>query len=351
MPKSFLLGNRAFEENAEPFTIAEVGINHNGSVALAKQLIDVAKEVGVDAVKFQTFKAAEFCSNKEQMFTYKSQGKTVTESMLEMFKRYEFSPSQWREIYDYCGERQIEFLSTPQNISDLEILMGLGVRAIKIGSDDFNNLPLLQEYRKTNLPIILSCGMADLGEIYRSLEVIGALDGYPLALLYCTSQYPTPPSDVNLRKLAVLRTAFPDVVLGFSDHTEGSTAAIASVVYGAKIFEKHFTLSHDLPGPDHWFSANPDGLRHWQNGIQEAWAMQGSSCFRPPENERKMRDIARRSVVALRDIAPGEMFSHLNVGLKRPGTGLPPASLDVFIGQPSRGAIRGGHQLKITDIG
>jgi N,N'-diacetyllegionaminate synthase len=182
-----------------PFIIAEVGINHNGELDKAYAMIKVAKEAGASAVKFQTFKAEEFIGDSSLTFTYQSQGEEITESMLEMFKRYEFTRDAWFKIKQRCDEEEILFLSTPQNRSDLDLLLEVGITAIKVGSDDFTNFPLLKSYAQTKLPMIISCGMSDLAEVYKALETIGSLDGYSTVLLLCTSQYPTPPEDVNLR--------------------------------------------------------------------------------------------------------------------------------------------------------
>ena len=346
----FQIGANAIGSDAAPYCIAEVGLNHNGDLQLAKKMIDVAKEVGADAVKFQTFKAEEFCGDVEQLFTYKSQGQSVTESMLAMFKRYEFPEHYWQEIKNYCNAVGIEFFSTPQNRSDLDLLMKVGVPAVKVGSDDFTNLPLLRSYAETNLPLILSCGMSDLAEVHQALEAVGWFDGYPVSLLLCTSQYPTPPQDVNIVKIKTLQNAFPGLIVGFSDHTTGAQAAALAVACGAKIFEKHFTLSHDLPGPDHWFSEDPKGLAGWIQGIKTAHVLMGSPFIRPTESERDMRLIARRSVVALTDIKQGQTLNKDNTGLRRPGSGLSPEMLNQVLGMRSTRDIGKGDRLRIGDM-
>jgi N,N'-diacetyllegionaminate synthase len=334
-----------------PFIIAEVGINHNGMMEKAIEMIRVAKAAGADAVKFQTFKADEFVGDPLQMFTYRSRGKDVTESMLAMFKRYELPREAWTVINAECHRQGITFLSTPQNRSDLDLLRELGVTAVKIGSDDFTNLPLIRSYAETGLPMILSCGMADLAEVHQALDAAGAYDGYPLALLLCTSQYPTPPCDVNLRKLGTLQAAFPGLVTGFSDHTRGSLASSLAVAMGAVIFEKHFTLDNDLPGPDHWFSENPQSLTQWVASIREATVMLGSAVVRPTAPELEMRKLARRSLVALASIAKGETFSSNNVGIRRPGNGLSPTFLNQVIGAAAVRDIPAGAVLNLGDIG
>jgi N,N'-diacetyllegionaminate synthase len=317
---------------------------------VAKRMIEVAKEAGADAVKFQTFKAEEFCGDPEQTFTYQSRGQSVTESMLAMFKRYEFAPEQWPEIKTHCDAVGITFFSTPQNRSDLDLLMSIGVPAIKVGSDDFTNLPMLRSYAQENLPLILSCGMSDLAEIHQALEAVRWFEGKPVALLLCTSQYPTPPQDVNIRKLTTLQQAFPGLLVGFSDHTQGPLAASLAVALGARIFEKHFTLDPDLPGPDHWFSEGPGGLSEWIAAIRTADILQGSPIVRPTQAEQKMRILARRSVVALREIAPSDVLDERNIGIRRPGGGLPPSMIDELYGLTATRAIPRGHCLSLKDV-
>lgn len=319
------IGNRLVGEGCEPFIIAEVGINHNGDLEKAYEMIRVAKESGADAVKFQTFKAKEFIADPKLSFTYRSQGKEVTESMLEMFQRYEFSEDAWPLIKSKCEKEGIIFLSTPQNRTDLDILLEVGVPAIKVGSDDFTNTVLLKDYARTGLPMIVSCGMADMEEIKQSLETIGAPGGYPVVLMLCTSEYPTPTESVNILRLKALSGAFPGIVLGFSDHTMGFLAASLAVVLGASVFEKHFTLSHDLPGPDHWFSENPEGLNRWVSSVKEASVMAGSGIVKPTPEELLNKKGFRRFVVAAKDMKKGEIFSMDNLIMKRMsgGDGMP----------------------------
>lgn len=348
--RPFAIAGRSIGPHMPPYCIAEVGINHNGDLALARRMLEVAKEAGADAVKFQTFKAEEFCGDPEQLFTYQSQGKSVTESMLAMFKRYEFAPAQWREIKAHSDAVGINFFSTPQNRSDLDLLLSIGVPAIKVGSDDFTNLPLLRSYATENLPLILSCGMSDLAEVHQALETVGWFEGYPLAMLLCTSQYPTPPEDVNIAKLTTLQQAFPGLLVGFSDHTQGPLAAALAVARGARVFEKHFTLYHDLPGPDHWFSEDPKGLAAWIKAIHSSDLMLGSSFVRPTQAEHGMKGVARRSIVALHDIASGEYFNDHNLGLRRPGGGMPPVMIHQVFDLKAARDIRRGHKLALGDI-
>lgn len=348
---SFTIAGREVGPGTQPYVILEAGINHNGDLELARQMIRAAKAAGADAIKFQTFKAEEFVASSNQMFTYKSQGVEVTESMLEMFQRVEFSPNEWRQVKSMCEDGGILFLSTPQNVSDMEFLVeDLDVPALKVGSDDFTNLPLLQRYAQTGLPLILSCGMADLGEVHDALAQTEALETGQVLLMLCTSQYPTPPTDANILKLNTLAGAFPGLPLGFSDHTQGPTAAVLALACGAVAFEKHFTLSHDLPGPDHWFSETPQSGADWVSAIRTAHLQLGSGRMVPTKAEVEMRVLARRSLTALRDIPEGAPFDDENTGSMRPGDGLPPKHLPDFLGKTARHGILRGHQLDFGDI-
>lgn len=344
------IADRFIGRGCQPFIIAEVGINHNGELEKALAMIELAKEGGADAVKFQTFRAKDFVADPNVTYTYKSQGKEITESMLEMFERYEFAGDQWFLIKNKCDEQGIMFLSTPQNRADLNLLIDIGIPAIKVGSDDFTNLHLLKSYAKTGLPMIISCGMADLAEVYQALAAVGSLDGYPTVLMLCTSEYPTPPEDVNLLKLKTLGSAFPMVILGFSDHTQGPLASSLAGALGAAVFEKHFTLDHNLPGPDHWFSEDPKGLLEWISAIRKSFIMLGSDIVRPTYKEKDMRRLARRSIVALTDIEPGETLTMQNLGLKRPGDGLPVAFYEQLLGMKTSKKIKRGDLLKLGDF-
>ena len=328
------IGEKKIVRGGDPFIIAEAGINHNGSLDLAFKMIAAAKEAGADCVKFQTFKANEFVGDPGQMYTYISQGKEITESMLEMFRRYEFNREEWFLIKQKCDEVGILFLSTPQNTTDLELLLELGVESIKVGSDDFTNIPLLREYAKTGLPIIVSCGMSDLAEVYEALEAIGTFDGYPTILLLCTSQYPTPPVDVNLNRLKTLMNTFQELIIGFSDHTQGVLASVIAVGLGAVVFEKHFTLDRDQAGPDHWFSEDPNGIKKWVDSIRTGYEMLGSSIVRPTLIELANKKEFQRIIVASRHLSKGEIIDEKSITMRRMvfSNGLPPRLAHVLIG-------------------
>jgi sialic acid synthase SpsE len=343
------ISNYIIDNNSEPFIIAEAGINHNGEIEKAFEMIEVAKNCGCNVIKFQTYKTEEFILDKSLTYTYLSQGKEITESQYDMFKRYEFSKYEWNKIKACCNKNNMMFLSTPQNISDLNLLLELGIPAIKVGSDDFNNISLLKQYKKTKLPIILSCGMSYLHEIHNVLNIFE--NNYPLILMLCTSQYPTPYKDVNIFKLQTLKEWFGHkVILGFSDHTQSSLSASMAVALGARVFEKHFTLSNALPGPDHWFSENPNGLMKWVNTIKGCYKILGSSEVKPTDKEKEMRKIARRSIVALKDISVGEKLTVDNIGLHRPGIGIPAEKYESLLGSFVLNKIHKGKLIEEDDF-
>jgi N,N'-diacetyllegionaminate synthase len=348
---AFNIANRRVGPGQSAFVILEAGINHNGDFTIAQEMVRTAKRAGADAIKFQTFKADEFVGNPDLMFTYQSQGQTVTESMLEMFRRYEFTREEWFELKRTCDKEGIIFLSTPQNLSDLELLLEIGVPALKVGSDDFTNLPLIKKYASTGLPLLVSCGMADLSEVHEALNASGAFDGASVLLMLCTSQYPTPPESANLMKLRTLAGAFPGLSLGFSDHTQGAYAAAIACGLGACAFEKHFTLDQGFPGPDHWFSENPVSATEWVVAIRTAEKLLGSPFVVPTGEERDMRRLARRSVTVIKDVVAGDIFNEENLGLRRPGDGLAPKMIEQIWGKSARVDLKQGAQIKFEDVG
>lgn len=304
--------------------IAEAGINHNGDVDIAKKMIDAVKNTEADCIKFQTFKAKEFITNPNLTYTYKSQGKKVTESQLEMFQRYEFSEKEWKKIISYCKKKKLIFATTAQNPSDLDFILSLtDLPFIKVGSDDLTNLDLLKYYAEKGRPMIISAGMAYASEIEDAVLTIKKAGNKDITVLHCISSYPTEAEEVNLKKIPLIRDSF-DVKVGFSDHTIGSAAAIGAVCLGATVIEKHFTLSHDLSGPDHWFSIDADELKKYIQDIRFIEKAIGSSVLVPTEKEEKMRKMARRSIVAKKKINIGEKFTNDKLEFKRPGIGISP---------------------------
>lgn len=342
--------NRYIGENEPCFIIAEAGINHNGDINIAKKMVDEAKESGVDAIKFQTFKAEEFISDKNETYTYKSQGEKITESMYGMFKRYEFTKEEWIEIAMHCKQKDIIFFSTPQNPSDLDFLMSIiDLPVIKVGADDLTNVELMSYYASKGKPMIISSGMAYISEIEDAVEAIRKEKNNEIIILHCVSSYPADAEEVNLRKINTIKQAF-EVVTGFSDHTVGTTAAIGAVALGAKIIEKHFTLDKNMPGPDHWFSSDVNEIKKLVNDIRYIEKSLGSSQVRPTEKEIKNRKVARRSIVALNDIEKGQLISKDCITYKRPGTGIQPKDVGYIIGRTARKRIRKDEIISLNDI-
>jgi N,N'-diacetyllegionaminate synthase len=348
--KKMKIGTRLIGTGEPVYIIAEIGINHNGDLQLAKRMIDAAQECGVNAVKFQIFKAEEFVSDPTITYTYSSQGREITESMLGMFKRYEFDEQDWKELFRYCSQKRIDCFATPQNPSDLDFLLSLAdVPVIKVGSDDLTNLALLDYYARKGKPLIISAGMAYISEIEDAVNTIHDAGNYDLAVLHCISIYPADAEDVHLQKMLTIRQAFR-VVVGFSDHTRGSTAAIGAVALGASIIEKHFTLDKNLPGPDHIFSSDPEEMKNLVESIRFIEKAVGERIVKPTHKEEMMRDIARRSIVASRDIVKGEKISRENINFKRPGTGLPPKFLSYILGKASTMDIKENEQITFEKL-
>lgn len=263
-----------FEVGAKPFTIAEVGLNHNGSEMAAIEMIAQAKQAGVDCVKFQTFKSDEFCRPDDPLYQH--------------FKRSEFDASVWPRLKQACDSMGIMFMSTPQNPSDLDLLLPLGIQAIKIGSDDCCNVPLVLAYAKHRLPLIISTGMAWPKDLCVTVTELARLRA-PTAYLVCTSQYPTPAEEVRISRVPTLQDFVDPAPVGFSDHTVGSHAAVMAVALGAVIFEKHFTLDHTLEGPDHKWACNRHQLAEWVWSIHLAWDIKGQDSLMLTEAEEAQR--------------------------------------------------------------
>jgi len=328
------------------YIIAEAGINHNGDIKLAKKMVDAAKKAGVDCIKFQTFKAEEFIADPNLKHTYKSRGNWVTEPQITMFKRVEFSEKEWKEIIAYCKKTKIAFTTTAQNISDLEFILSITRPPfLKVGSDDLTNLDLMNYYARKKIPMIISAGMSNASEIGDAVETIRKAGNKDITVFHCVSSYPADAEEINLKKIPIIREAF-GVKVGFSDHTLGNTASIGAVCFGATILEKHFTLSHDLPGPDHWLSLDANGLNNFVEDIRFIEKAMGNAELRPSKKERDMIKIARRSIVAKKDIKTGEKFTENNLELKRPGTGISPRFKKYIIGKISEKNYKKGELIK-----
>jgi N-acetylneuraminate synthase len=340
------VGPRSIGTGHPVFIIAEAGVNHNGDMNLARQLIDVAAQAGVDAVKFQTFRAEKVVSPYAPKATYQQQKIGDEESQLEMVKRLELPFESFRELYNYCHTRNILFMSTPFDEDSVDFLADLGMTIFKIPSGEITNLPFLTHVARKGRPMIVSTGMAFLGEVEAAVRAIEAVGNHSFALLHCVSNYPANPADVNLRAMQTMTRAF-NVPVGYSDHTLGSEVALAAVALGACIIEKHFTLDRNLPGPDHQASAEPAELAALVRGIRVVEASLGDGRKQPAASEANTAAVARKSLVAACDIPAGATLTEMMIALKRPGTGLPPAMREFLIGRVARTMISAGTLLTL----
>ena len=332
-------------ENAPVFIIAEAGVNHNGSIALAKQLIDVAAKSGADAVKFQTFIAEEVVSTDAPKAEYQKQTTDASESQLDMIKKLELSKEDHRELMDYAKHKNIMFLSTPFDNKSVDLLVELGVPLIKISSGEITNHPFLEYIAKKGLPIILSTGMSSLKEVAEAVSVIKEAGCKDLTLLHCTSNYPARVEDCNLLAMKTMEDAF-DVPVGYSDHTPGIYVPLAAAAMGACVIEKHFTLDKNLPGPDHRASLEPAELEEMVRGIRLVEKALGSPVKAPVESELEVRDVARRSIVAKVDIPAGTVITEDMLVFKRPGTGVAPTDVSKLIGRKTKYDIKKDELIK-----
>lgn len=306
--------------------IAEAGVNHNGSIELAKQLIDVADSAGADYVKFQTFKS-ELCiseSAKKADYQIENTGNEV-ESQLEMVKKLELSEQDHFDLIEYCKGKKVKFLSTAFDFTSINFLKEIGLDFFKIPSGEITNYPYLVKVAQLNLPIVMSTGMATMQEVEEAFNTLlehGAKKE-KITILHCNTEYPTPMADVNLRAMNTIGEHL-GVDIGYSDHTLGIEVPIAAVARGAKVIEKHFTLDRTMDGPDHQASLEPEELIQMVKSIRNIELALGSSVKKPSESETKNRPIARKSIVALKPIKKGEVLTEENITAKRPGTGISP---------------------------
>ena len=353
------------------YIIAEAGVNHNGSVESAKQLIDIASESGADAVKFQTFRTSELLIPDTKKAPYQSNRTSSSETQFEMIQKYELSFEAFQYLCDYSKIRDIDFLSTPFDVPSLDFLVsGLDLRTIKIPSGEITNIPFLLDISRKAESILLSTGMSSLGEIEMALSVLayGFLNpstsipnsqdlenvysssiGHQtvkerVTLLHCTTEYPAPFDSVNLRAIHTLRSAF-GLPVGYSDHTEGINIPIAAVALGSTVIEKHFTLDKSLPGPDHSASLDPSELRAMCNSIRQIELSLGTGLKFPTCVEHKNKLAIRKSIVASQPIKEGDIFTLDNLTCKRPGNGIPPAMLWSLLGTRSTKAYRSNELI------
>lgn len=313
--------------------IAEAGVNHNGDIQLAKKLIDAAADAGADLVKFQTFNADRQVTRSAKKAGYQIQLTDGAESQHNMLRRLELTEAMHYELISHCAMRNIGFFSTGFDVESVDLLVKLGQDHFKIPSGEITNLPYLRHIGQLGKSVILSTGMATLGEIEAAIDVLeqaGTLRT-SVTVLHCTTEYPTPMSEVNLRAMQAIHSAF-GVAVGYSDHTHGIEVAIAAVAMGATVIEKHFTLDRKLPGPDHQASLEPAELTAMIAAIRNIELAMGDGIKRITSSECRNKPVARKSLVASRAIKAGEIFTADNLTTKRPGTGVSPMRWDEFLG-------------------
>ena len=319
--------------SAQTLIIAEAGVNHNGDIELAKKLIDVAVNAGADFVKFQTFNADRLVTHAAKKADYQAQTTDRNETQHEMLRRLELTPAMHHELIAHCKMRKIGFFSTGFDIESVDFLASLGQDLFKIPSGEITNLPYLRHIGRLGKPIILSTGMSNMPEIESAIKALEQA-GTPrskITVLHCTTEYPTPMCDVNLRAMKSIQTEL-GVAIGYSDHTLGIEVAVAAVAMGATVIEKHFTLDRNLPGPDHKASLEPAELKTMVSSIRNIELAHGDGVKQLAPSEAKNILVARKSIVASKDIQIGERFSTENLTVKRPGTGISPMRWDEVIG-------------------
>jgi N-acetylneuraminate synthase len=326
------------------FIIAEAGVNHDGDLARARQLIDVAVEARADAIKFQSFHADRLASIHAPLAAYqRAHDPALTQR--EMLRRLELSDADHRALFDHCRQRGILFLSSPFDEASADLLERLGVAAYKIPSGEITNLPLLRHLASKQKPLVVSTGMADLGEVEQAANALRAAGNTTLALLHCVSRYPAPAADANLRAMETLRAAFGCPV-GFSDHTLGTEVALAAVALGACLIEKHFTLDRDRSGPDHAISLEPRGLIELVRGIRRVEQALGHGRKEPVPGEAEVAAVARKSLIAARDVAAGCPLQAGDILVQRPGTGIAPSWAERITGRRLRLPLREGDLIR-----
>lgn len=316
------------------FVIAEAGVNHNGDINIAKKMIDVAAESGVDAIKFQTFISEKCITVNAEKANYQKETTNNQETQLEMVKKLELSFEEFVELKRYCEEKKIMFLSTAFDIDSVKFLNGLGLEIYKIPSGEITNFLLLREIGRLQKKVIMSTGMCNLEEVEQAVKVLNKYGTKDIILLHCTTQYPTPMEDVNLRAMLSMGNELK-LPIGYSDHTQGIEVPIAAVTMGATVIEKHFTLDKTMEGPDHKASLEPEELRKMVKSIRNIEKALGDGNKNITESEKDNLPIVRKSIVAACKIEKGELFTEKNLTVKRPGNGISPMKWDEIIGKIS----------------
>lgn len=349
MPASISIQNHRIGPGQPCFIIAEAGVNHNGSLELALQLVDAAKKAGADAVKFQTFSTDALVAPGTRMAQYQQANTGGTESQDTMLRRLELSREAHVRLIERCAQLGLVFLSTPFDDSSLELLLALGVVAFKVSSGDANNHPFLVRLASFGKPIMLSTGMATMAEVDQSVRLLEARGNPPLALLHCVSSYPAPPESLNLRAIQTLKTAF-SLPVGYSDHSDGAAACVTAVALGACILEKHLTIDRTLPGPDHRASMEIEEFTQLCRDVRMVENALGDGRKCPHPCEADTAAVARKSLVLRLPVAAGHIIPESALTARRPQAGLSPALMTQVTGRRARTELPAGHVLDWSDI-
>ena len=341
---------KSFLPKDKVFIIAEAGVNHNGKLTLAKKLVDAAKQAGADAVKFQTFKTENLVSGQAPLAVYQKNNKqNRAKNQRELIKALELPFGEFIKLKNHCDRKKILFLSTPFDFESADFLEKLGISFYKIPSGDIDNLPFLQHIAQKRIPIILSTGMSYLKEVKEAVNAIYKTGNRDLALLHCTTEYPTPFHEVNLKAIDTLKKIF-NVPVGYSDHTLGIEVAVAAAARGSRIIEKHITLDHNMKGPDHKASLEPSQFQAMVGSIRHIEAALGNGIKAPTASEKKNIPVARKSLVALERIEKGEKTTYRKISFKRPGSGISPKELHRVIGRTAKVSIPKDHLILWKDL-
>lgn len=331
------------------FIIAEAGVNHNGDFTLAKKLVDMAKECGANAIKFQTFKAEESTGSFAEKAKYQKENDPTEESQLEMIKKLELPFEQFKEIQEYCNKKGIMFISTPDGVESLNYLVDLNVPLIKIGSTEVTNYGFLEQIGKAGKQIILSTGMSTLGEVEKAIEVIYSTGNKNLKIMHCTTDYPTSVEEVNLKAMLAMKEAFK-LPVGLSDHTLGFEAAIAATALGAEFIEKHITLDRNMEGPDHKASMPPEEFKEYVIYIRNTEKLLGDGRKKPTNREIDIMSSIRRSIVSAFDLKKGTIIEKNMLNYKRPGNGIRPELDYILVGRELKRDLKKDEIIEWSDI-
>lgn len=351
MIKKIKIGNKIISGRSPVFIVAEAGINHNGKLDLALKLVDVAKNAGADAVKFQNFKIEEVVTNKAGMAEYQERNTGRSESQLEMGRKLELKDNDFAVIASYCKRKGIMFLSTPHGgFQSVDLLQKLKVSAFKFGSADLNNLPVIDHAARFNKPMIISTGMANMQDIAEAVNCIRKTGNQKIIVFQCTTDYPSKYKDVNLRAMLTIRDKF-NVIVGYSDHTIGTEASIIAVALGAAVLEKHLTLDNAMDGPDHKASANPENFKSYVKSVRNAETILGSPQKTVVPSARQYMPLVIKSVVARCAINQGEKLTKENLAIKRPTGGLPPKFYWDMLGKKARRNVKPDEFIHKDDYG